>query len=80
MRLNWAWLMTILDSTEAQLRFGSALSSASETGNDFLKILIDPRILMSKDKTLAKYCQVYYYFTVFIVSHFSNFKTNINNL
>ena len=32
MRLNWAWLMTILDSTEAQLRFGSALSSASETG------------------------------------------------
>ena len=27
MKPNWDWLMTILDSTEAQLRFGSALSS-----------------------------------------------------
>ena len=32
MRLNWEWLMSILDSTEAQLRFGSALSSASDPG------------------------------------------------
>merc|ERR1719322_1883909 len=29
MKCNWDWLMTILDSTEAQLRFGSALSSIS---------------------------------------------------
>ena len=27
MKPNWDWLMTVLDSTEAQLRFGSALSS-----------------------------------------------------
>ena len=33
MKPNWDWLMTILDSTEAQLRFGSALSSiTSDTG------------------------------------------------
>ena len=34
MKPNWDWLMTILDSTEAQLRFGSALSSiTTESGN-----------------------------------------------
>jgi len=27
---NWTWLMTVMDSTEAQLRFGSALSNASD--------------------------------------------------
>lgn len=27
---NWDWLMTVLDSTEAQLRFGSALASATD--------------------------------------------------
>ena len=33
MKPNWDWLMTILDSTEAQLRFGSALSSiTTESG------------------------------------------------
>jgi E3 ubiquitin-protein ligase EDD1 len=31
MKPNWDWLMTILDSTEAQLRFGSALSSITES-------------------------------------------------
>merc|ERR1712106_517781 len=32
MKPNWDWLMTILDSTEAQLRFGSAPSSLTEGG------------------------------------------------
>ena len=27
---TWDWLITIMDSTEAQLRFGSALSNASD--------------------------------------------------
>ena len=27
---NWDWLMTVMDSTEAQLRFGSALSNSSD--------------------------------------------------
>merc|ERR1719150_715573 len=31
MKPNWDWLMTILDSTEAQLRFGSALSSLTDS-------------------------------------------------
>ena len=31
MKPNWEWLMNILDSTEAQLRFGSALSSATDS-------------------------------------------------
>ena len=31
MKPNWEWLMNILDSTEAQLRFGSALSTSTET-------------------------------------------------
>ena len=31
MKCNWEWLMSILDSTEAQLRFGSALSSSTES-------------------------------------------------
>ena len=29
MKPNWEWLMTVLDSTEAQLRFGSALAGAT---------------------------------------------------
>ena len=33
MKQNWEWLMNILDSTEAQLRFGSALSSATDSGS-----------------------------------------------
>jgi E3 ubiquitin-protein ligase EDD1 len=33
MKQNWEWLMSILDSTEAQLRFGSALSSATDSGS-----------------------------------------------
>ena len=33
MKGNWDWLMTVMDSTEAQLRFGSALSNlATESG------------------------------------------------
>jgi E3 ubiquitin-protein ligase EDD1 len=33
MKPNWDWLMTVMDSTEAQLRFGSALSNlATESG------------------------------------------------
>ena len=33
MKGNWDWLMTVMDSTEAQLRFGSALSIlATESG------------------------------------------------
>jgi len=32
MKCNWEWLMSILDSTEAQLRFGSALSSSTDSG------------------------------------------------
>lgn len=31
MKQNWDWLMTVLDSTEAQLRFGSALSSITDS-------------------------------------------------
>ena len=30
MKPNWDWLMTVLDSTEAQLRFGSALAGATD--------------------------------------------------
>ena len=30
MKPNWEWLMAVLDSTEAQLRFGSALSGATD--------------------------------------------------
>ena len=30
LRPNWTWLMTVMDSTEAQLRFGSALSNSSD--------------------------------------------------
>merc|ERR1719357_1849320 len=33
MKPNWDWLMTILDSTEAQLRFGSALSSVTDANH-----------------------------------------------
>ena len=33
MKPNWDWLMTILDSTEAQLRFGSALSSITDSSH-----------------------------------------------
>ncbi len=33
LRPNWAWLMTVMDSTEAQLRFGSALSNSSDTSH-----------------------------------------------
>jgi len=33
MKPNWDWLMTILDSTEAQLRFGSALSSVTDASH-----------------------------------------------
>jgi hypothetical protein len=27
---NWDWLMTVMDSTEAQLRFGSALAGSTD--------------------------------------------------
>jgi len=27
---NWDWLMTVMDSTEAQLRFGSALAASTD--------------------------------------------------
>ena len=30
LKLNWDWLMTVMDSTEAQLRFGSALTNATD--------------------------------------------------
>ena len=30
MKPNWEWLMSVLDSTEAQLRFGSALAGATD--------------------------------------------------
>ncbi|CAG0886409.1 unnamed protein product [Darwinula stevensoni] len=29
---TWDWLLTVMDSTEAQLRFGAALSAATDTG------------------------------------------------
>jgi E3 ubiquitin-protein ligase EDD1 len=31
---TWDWLLTVMDSTEAQLRFGAALSQASGKGNN----------------------------------------------
>ena len=30
LKLNWDWLMTVMDSTEAQLRFGSALTNSTD--------------------------------------------------
>ncbi len=33
LRPNWTWLMTVMDSTEAQLRFGSALSNSSDSSH-----------------------------------------------
>ena len=37
MKPNWDWLMTVLDSTEAQLRFGSALAGATDPNHPSLK-------------------------------------------
>ena len=33
MKPNWEWLMSVLDSTEAQLRFGSALAGSTDPSN-----------------------------------------------
>ena len=34
---NWDWLMTVLDSTEAQLRFGSALAGVTDPASHGLR-------------------------------------------
>jgi E3 ubiquitin-protein ligase EDD1 len=36
---NWDWLMTVMDSTEAQLRFGSALAASTDPAHPGKKIV-----------------------------------------
>uniref|UniRef100_A0A0K2U4A3 E3 ubiquitin-protein ligase UBR5 n=1 Tax=Lepeophtheirus salmonis TaxID=72036 RepID=A0A0K2U4A3_LEPSM len=43
MKPNWDWLMTVLDSTEAQLRFGSALTDISDPSHPNHPLHSSPR-------------------------------------
>eukprot|EP00096_Caligus_rogercresseyi_P012405 TRINITY_DN5185_c0_g1_i1.p1 TRINITY_DN5185_c0_g1~~TRINITY_DN5185_c0_g1_i1.p1 ORF type:complete len:2971 (-),score=851.59 TRINITY_DN5185_c0_g1_i1:151-9063(-) len=43
MKPNWDWLMTVLDSTEAQLRFGSALTGISDPSHPHHPLHSNPR-------------------------------------
>ena len=43
LRPNWDWLMTIMDSTEAKLRFGSALANVSDPAHPGHPLYTNPR-------------------------------------
>merc|ERR1719370_533788 len=45
MKPNWEWLMAVLDSTEAQLRFGSALAGATDPTAPFSSIISIYKVL-----------------------------------
>jgi E3 ubiquitin-protein ligase EDD1 len=51
MKPNWDWLMTIMDATEAQLRFGSALSSAADPAHPAHPLYSNPRSRTLADRT-----------------------------